>query len=169
MTTRIQPAIYQEPLEAAVTDPSNTEKRLRSERIWFWILRANNLLILGMLALIMWFLLSRGLGKALSWEFLSQMPREAMTEGGVLPAIVGTLLLTVVAMAVATVKASLVVLFFMHLKYDEPFNGLIFVGTLIFLGIFIVLTMADFQERGRVNPIEAREIQPVPASSADPS
>jgi cytochrome c oxidase subunit 4 len=69
----------------------------------------------------------------------------------------------VVAMAVATVKASLVVLFFMHLKYDEPFNGLIFVGTLIFLGIFIVLTMADFQERGKVNPIRAREIQLVPA------
>jgi len=69
----------------------------------------------------------------------------------------------VVAMAIATVKASLVVLFFMHLKYDEPFNGLVFVGTLIFLSIFIVLTMADFKERGRVNPIEAREIAPAPA------
>jgi phosphate transport system permease protein len=57
--------------------------------------------IVGILVLILWFLLSRGLEKALSWEFLSQMPREAMTEGGIFPAIVGTLLLTAVSMAVA--------------------------------------------------------------------
>lgn len=63
-----------------------------------------------------------------------------------------------VAMAVATVKASLVVLFFMHLKYDEPFNGIVFVGTLLCLGIFVALTMADFKDRGHVNPIVAREI-----------
>ena len=68
-----------------------------------------------------------------------------------------------VAMGIATMKASLVVLFFMHLKYDEGFNAIIFIGTLVFLLIFFVLTLADTMERGRVDPIEAREIVPVPA------
>jgi cytochrome c oxidase subunit 4 len=68
-----------------------------------------------------------------------------------------------VAMAVATVKASLVVLFFMHLKYDEKFNAIIFVGCLTFLSIFFVLTLADTMERGKVDPLEARSLKPVPA------
>lgn len=69
----------------------------------------------------------------------------------------------IVAMAVATVKASLVALFFMHLKYDEKFNGVIFLGSLAFLGIFFVLTLADTLHRGKVDPIKEREILPVPA------
>ncbi len=69
----------------------------------------------------------------------------------------------IVAMAVATVKASLVALFFMHLKYDEKFNGVILLGSLAFLGIFFVLTLADTMHRGLVDPIKAREILPVPA------
>jgi cytochrome c oxidase subunit 4 len=69
----------------------------------------------------------------------------------------------VVAMAVATVKATLVTLFFMHLKYDEHFNVIVFVTSLTFLGIFFILTMADTAERGKVDPIEASVIEPVPA------
>jgi len=69
----------------------------------------------------------------------------------------------VIAMGVATVKASLVTLFFMHLKYDEKFNQILFAGTMIFFTIFIVLTLADNAERGRVDPIEANLITPVPS------
>lgn len=75
--------------------------RLRQERIFFNLLRLNSLVIVGLLAIILWFLLSRGAATAFSWPFLSQMPREGMTEGGILPAIVGTLLLTAVAMTVS--------------------------------------------------------------------
>lgn len=48
-----------------------------------------------------------------------------------------------IAMGIATVKASLVVLYFMHLRYDRPFNAIVFVGTLAFVALFIVLTLAD--------------------------
>lgn len=92
---------YQEPFRRAVTDPGNTRGRLRKESAFFWLLRVNAAAIVGVLLLILWFLLSRGLEKALSWEFLTQMPRDGMTEGGILPAIVGTLALTTVAMVVA--------------------------------------------------------------------
>jgi cytochrome c oxidase subunit 4 len=54
-----------------------------------------------------------------------------------------------VAVAIATVKASLVALFFMHLKDDARFNGLIFVGSLVFMGVFFVYTMNDTNHRGQ--------------------
>ncbi len=52
----------------------------------------------------------------------------------------------IVAILIATVKASLVVLFFMHLLYDHPFNGFIFIVSLFFVGLFIVLAMLDSAE-----------------------
>ncbi|HET9235460.1 MAG TPA: phosphate ABC transporter permease PstA [Candidatus Eisenbacteria bacterium] len=93
--------MLEEPLPRAILDVRNTRRRLRGERAWFWALRAINLVIVGILIVILWFLFERGLAKAVSWEFLSQMPREGMTEGGILPAIVGTLLLTLISMIVA--------------------------------------------------------------------
>lgn len=69
----------------------------------------------------------------------------------------------IIAMVIATMKASLVVLFFMALKYDERFNAVVFLGSLGFLSIFLILTLADTMERGKVDPLEARELQLVPA------
>ena len=97
----IDPPDFQEPFVKAVRDRSNTDRRRRSQAGWFFLLRLNAILIVGVLAILLWFLLSRGLRVAFSWEFVSQMPREGMTEGGILPAIVGTLLLTAVSMGVA--------------------------------------------------------------------
>jgi cytochrome c oxidase subunit 4 len=48
-----------------------------------------------------------------------------------------------IALGIATVKAALVALYFMHLRYDHPFNGLIFVTALLFLFLFLSLTMFD--------------------------
>jgi cytochrome c oxidase subunit 4 len=51
-----------------------------------------------------------------------------------------------IAMGIATVKAALVALYFMHLRYDHPFNGLVFVAALVFLGLFMSLTLLDTQQ-----------------------
>jgi cytochrome c oxidase subunit 4 len=48
-----------------------------------------------------------------------------------------------IAMGIATFKAMLVALFFMHLKYDRPFNGLVFMASLIFAGLFVTFSMMD--------------------------
>jgi cytochrome c oxidase subunit IV len=48
-----------------------------------------------------------------------------------------------VAIAIAVVKASLVVLYFMHLRYDNPFNAIVFVGCLIFVSLFMFLSLTD--------------------------
>lgn len=57
----------------------------------------------------------------------------------------------VVAMGVATVKATLVCLFFMHLKYDNRLNQVVFVASFVFLAIFVGLTASDELFR----PVEA--------------
>jgi cytochrome c oxidase subunit 4 len=49
----------------------------------------------------------------------------------------------VVAMAIATVKALLVALYFMHLRYDRPLNGVIFIAAIVFVAIFISIAMMD--------------------------
>jgi len=53
----------------------------------------------------------------------------------------------VVAVGIATVKAMLVALFFMHLYYDNKLFMGVFLSALAFLGIFIILTMFDTMRR----------------------
>lgn len=51
-----------------------------------------------------------------------------------------------IALGIATVKAALVALYFMHLRYDHPFNALIFVVGLVFLALFLAITTLDTQQ-----------------------
>lgn len=57
-----------------------------------------------------------------------------------------------VAMAIATLKAALVCLYFMHLKYDNKLNQVVFVSAFVFLAIFAGLTLSDELFR----PVEAK-------------
>ena len=57
-----------------------------------------------------------------------------------------------IAILIATMKASLVAAFFMHLRHDKLFNTLSFLAAFLFLGIFILLTYDDLGNRGRVDP-----------------
>src|SRR5207302_1512313 len=56
----------------------------------------------------------------------------------------------VIAMVVATIKGSLVAMFFMNLWYDRKENAMIFITSFLFLAIFIVLTSTDLFFRGDV-------------------
>jgi cytochrome c oxidase subunit 4 len=49
----------------------------------------------------------------------------------------------VIAMGIATVKASLVAFYFMHLRYDQPFYAIIVLTALLFLAIFVSITLLD--------------------------
>jgi len=64
-------------------------------RKWFnWIiLTGSTLLVCLFLGVILYDIFSKGLS-VLSWQFVSKPPEAAMTKGGILPAITGTLLLT---------------------------------------------------------------------------
>jgi cytochrome c oxidase subunit 4 len=48
-----------------------------------------------------------------------------------------------VAMVIAVTKATLVVLFFMHLRYDKLFHSVIFVSALLAACLFVGFTLMD--------------------------
>ncbi len=59
-----------------------------------WILLlGSTLLVCLILGVILWDIFSKGMS-AVSWNFITQFPTGGMTKGGILPAILGTLLLT---------------------------------------------------------------------------
>ena len=50
------------------------------------------------------------------------------------------------AMLIATAKGTLVALYFMHLRWDRPFHAIVFVSALVFVGLFLALTVLDTVE-----------------------
>src|SRR5271170_5442802 len=48
-----------------------------------------------------------------------------------------------VAMVIAVTKATLVVLFFMHLRYDRLFHSVVFVSALLAASLFVGFTLMD--------------------------
>jgi len=70
------------------------------QALGFLALRVCLYLVLAVLLLFLYDIGSKG-GRAISWEFLTQAPRRGMTEGGIFPAIMGTLLVTFVTALLA--------------------------------------------------------------------
>ena len=64
----------------------------------------------------------------------------------------------VVAIGIATFKAILVALFFMHLLYDNKFYLFVFSMGVLFLGVFITLTMFDTMTRDAIYEFRAKPI-----------
>ncbi len=86
--------------EAGTGSRVSALRRDVTQALGFLLLWLSILLALLFLGLILYFVTVRGL-PAISWEFLTEAPRRAMTKGGVAPAIVGTFYLTLGALAVS--------------------------------------------------------------------
>jgi cytochrome c oxidase subunit 4 len=54
---------------------------------------------------------------------------------------------TVAALAIACFKATVVVLFFMHVKYSTRLTWAVVIGSVFWLGILLVLTFSDYLTR----------------------
>lgn len=74
--------------------PSTSTSRYNTQRAVFGFLGLMTLLTVIPIILVVAYILYQGL-PAISWEFLTAMPRDGMRAGGIWPAIVGTLYLTV--------------------------------------------------------------------------
>jgi len=68
----------------------------------------------------------------------------------------------VVALTIATIKASLVALFFMHLLHDKPVNAIILVASFMFLGIFLGTCYTDVTSRDNEQPANLKSLKPTP-------
>ena len=83
----------------------------------------------------------------------------------------------VIALFIASIKATLVAMFFMHLRYEKPVNGLIAAAGFLFLGVFLMFCFLDQDSRVNLQPVNAHPIlqnpQPpaaagTPAAGTDP-
>ena len=57
------------------------------------------------------------------------------------------LLNTVIALTIATIKATLVVLYFMHVRYSARLVWVIVISALFWMGIMFALTFSDYFTR----------------------
>ena len=48
-----------------------------------------------------------------------------------------------IGLGIATAQAILVALYYMHLRWDKPFNAFVFISSFAFLGLFIGLALMD--------------------------
>lgn len=80
--------------------PSSKNSKRIKQLIAFNFFRLVSFSIVAILFLILGFIIVRGLS-VISWDFLTKMPENGMTEGGILPAIIGTLCLVVGSMLFA--------------------------------------------------------------------
>ena len=70
------------------------------QKIAFHIFRLLSFGILGILVWILGFIIYNGI-QVISWEFITSYPKEGMTEGGIFPAIIGTIYLVIGSMIFA--------------------------------------------------------------------
>ncbi len=54
----------------------------------------------------------------------------------------------VLALTIAVIKATLVVLYFMHVRYSPRLIGLVIAAALFWLAILFALTISDYSTRG---------------------
>lgn len=83
----------------------NTKKlsmkwRYFRQSLFFFIVRLSALLIAVALGGLLFHIVINGIG-SISWEFISMPPTDSMTKGGIMPAILGTIYLTVGAIVIS--------------------------------------------------------------------
>ena len=69
-----------------------------------------------------------------------------------------------IALGIATIKASLVALVFMHLRHDKPVNAIIAISGFLFLALLLAYCVIDIDTRKQMIPYTAKV--PVKAAPA---
>jgi cytochrome c oxidase subunit 4 len=77
----------------------------------------------------------------------------------------------IIALFIATIKATLVALFFMHLRYEKPVNAVVATAGFLFLGIFLMFCFLDFDSRQNLQPVNLKPpvLTPAPTAAAPPA
>jgi phosphate transport system permease protein len=112
------------------------------EKIAFAIIAASAIVVIGILIILLQDIILHGL-PALSWEFLTQPPRDLGRAGGIFPAIVGTLYLVAGAIGIALPLGMGAAIYLTEFTRENPVTRLIRTGVdllngtpLIVFGLF---------------------------------
>jgi phosphate transport system permease protein len=106
----------------------------RREKIAFVILGLITLMVVMPIVLTIFYVVKNG-ASAISWEFLTQPPRHGMKEGGILPAIVGTILLIIGTMLFSLPLGILSAVYLVEYAKDNLFTRLIKLSVVNLSGI----------------------------------
>ncbi|MHB1191111.1 MAG: phosphate ABC transporter permease PstA, partial [Armatimonadota bacterium] len=98
--------------------------RKLNENLAFIFLRASAFVVVMPVGIVIFFLVRKG-GGAISWEFLTAMPKNGMTAGGILSPIVGTFWLVLGTAAVALPLGLLSAIYLSEYAKPGPFIRLI--------------------------------------------
>jgi phosphate transport system permease protein len=93
------------------------------QKIAFVVLGFVSLLVIVPILLTILYITKKGVG-AISWEFITQPPRNGMREGGILPAIVGTIILIIGTMLLSLPLGILSAIYLVEYAKDNTFTRL---------------------------------------------
>ncbi len=105
-----------------------------TQSIAFVFLFLASMLVILPVCLVITVILQKGL-PAISWEFLTQMPRAGMREGGILPAIIGTFYLVVGAIFFALPLGLMASIFLSEYSKDNWVNRLVRLSIINLAGV----------------------------------
>jgi cytochrome c oxidase subunit 4 len=71
-----------------------------------------------------------------------------------------------IVMVIATIKAALVMAFFMHLAFDKPFNIIVFLCSFVFVALFVIATLSDSQMTADAMEPKVDDVVPVVVEAA---
>jgi phosphate transport system permease protein len=87
-------------MQKAIDENKLAKRKKRNQLTAFWIFRILSYSIVAILFTILSFIIYKGIS-VINWSFITQMPEEGMTKGGIYPAIIGTLCLVAGSMVFA--------------------------------------------------------------------
>ena len=109
-------------------------RRERAQAVARWLFGAMSLAMVLPLLAIVTYLLVRA-WPSLGWEFLVDIPRKGMREGGIWPAFVGTLYLVGISLAVAAPIGVLAAIYLNEYARDNWFNRVINMAVINLAGV----------------------------------
>jgi phosphate transport system permease protein len=105
-----------------------------SQKIAFMVLLIAAVLVILPVSLVLVIIFQKGIG-AISWEFLTAMPRAGMREGGILPAIVGTFCLVSGAIAFALPLGLFAAIYLAEYSKDSVINRIVRLAIINLAGV----------------------------------
>ncbi len=104
------------------------------EKVAFTVLGLITLLVVAPIVLTIVYIVKNGIS-AVSWEFVSQPPRNGMKEGGIFPAIIGTIILVAGTMILSLPVSVLSAIYLVEYAKDNWFTRLVKLSVVNLSGI----------------------------------
>jgi phosphate transport system permease protein len=113
---------------------TSIKTRYIKQKIFFYVVYLFCLVIFAALIGIIGYIIAHGV-KAISWEFLTTAPRDSMTKGGIMPAIIGTFYLTIGAILVGMPLGIITAIYLSEYARAGRFTRVIRVGINCLAGV----------------------------------